>query len=242
MLMTEIHNATGGNEDAPSTRRTPRPFTHPICWPTPVDDFLESISKCVGDMLRALDTWGYRWDATSETWTGPGTRPPDYGVNGRLGPFEDRAWEYDERFATKTPSAHEAPLVLVVRESSGKKLASFDGDCTATWTPDPNCTYHELHIVKSDGTTICSFDVDGLQAAHEPASVKGRVATLTAALETIAAPGCRLLDGGTCLERMEHARDRRNPYEESYRARVLAGDERCVRCIARSALDNASPA
>lgn len=72
--MTEIHNATGGNYDAPSTRPTPRRFGYRVGSPTPIDDFLEAVAKCVGDMLRVLDAWGYRWDADTETWSGPGLR------------------------------------------------------------------------------------------------------------------------------------------------------------------------
>ncbi len=68
----QIHNATGGNDDAPSTRPSPRRWSYRVGSPTPIDDFLETVSKHVGDMIRMLNGYGYHWDAETETWTGPG--------------------------------------------------------------------------------------------------------------------------------------------------------------------------
>lgn len=67
-----LHNATGGNDDAPSTRRTPRRYSYRVGSPTPIDDFLASVSRGVEAMLETLRAWGYRWDEQAETWTGPG--------------------------------------------------------------------------------------------------------------------------------------------------------------------------
>jgi hypothetical protein len=53
-------------------RKSPHRYGYRAGSAPPADDFLKAVTKCIEDMLRTLDAWGYRWDADTEVWTGPG--------------------------------------------------------------------------------------------------------------------------------------------------------------------------
>jgi hypothetical protein len=86
-----IHNATGGNEDAPSTRRVPRRYAYRLGDSTPAGDLLDAVAEHLAGMLRLLEDWGYTWDTNGQAWTGPGAEafrsPTRTGMAGYDYPF-----------------------------------------------------------------------------------------------------------------------------------------------------------
>lgn len=113
----------------------------------------------------------------------------------------------------------------------------------APWRVEEDWTA-ELHRPAAKMLQTMKFPLQDLNDVHGIVAARNslrRMVDVIEVAEAEAVKGCAVVhlgyeDGWSCLDIQRHAADPKNAYTKNFRARILAGNHLCYRCVLRKAL------